>query len=291
MAKAIAYGRLSHRSSMAHCNPKGEAEGLELQEDNCRRYWQCYLEKEGVAWSCFLPDKAISARNRPFEKRPAGKLILELLEPGDHLIVDKLDRLWRCNEDFVFLCKILEARQITCHICILFGVSVRRGTSMGDFIIRLFVNLAQWESDRTSDRNREIQAHLRAKGRYAGNMPLLGMKRVKGVHTDPDGRKRIKTKALVWDEELRAVMGLIVKMRDEEGLGWHSIWFRLNDRVRQEFDWPPCRDRMGINSLFKVEKLYVREKQYRALGNPNPNLIHLSHSFGSPDTLPMETAS
>jgi hypothetical protein len=44
MAKAIAYGRLSHRSSMEHVNPEGNAEGLELQEDNCRRYWQFCLE-------------------------------------------------------------------------------------------------------------------------------------------------------------------------------------------------------------------------------------------------------
>lgn len=216
---------------------------------------------------------------------------MELLEPGDHLIVDKIDRLWRSIEDFVFLARILENRQITWHITNLLGITVRQGTSMGDFIIRLLVSLAQWESDRTSERIKDIRAHLRAKGRYAGNMPLIGMKRIMGVHTDPDGRKRIKTKGLVWDEEMRAVMGLIVKMRDEEKLGWHSIWFQLNDRVRQEFGWPPCRDRLKISSLFKVEKLYTREKQYRALGNPNPNLIDLTHSFGSPDTLPMETAS
>jgi hypothetical protein len=85
----------------------------------------------------------------------------------------------------------------------------------------MFVSLAQWESDRTSERNRDIQAHLRSKGRYAGNKPMLERKRVIGIHTGPDGRKRIKTKSLAWDDEMRAVMGLIVKMRDEEGLGWH----------------------------------------------------------------------
>jgi hypothetical protein len=132
----------------------------------------------------------------------------------------------------------------------------------------MFVSLAQWESDRTSERNRDIQAHLRSKGRYAGNKPMLERKRVIGIHTGPDGRKRIKTKSLAWDDEMRAVMGLIVKMRDEEGLGWHSIWFRLNDRLRDEFGWPPCRDRLKISSLFKIEKLYLREKQYRRWGIP-----------------------
>lgn len=292
MAKAIAYGRLSHRSSMDHVNPEtGDAVGLEVQEDSCRRYWQCYLENEDVVWAGFVPDKAVSAYSRPFESRPGGKLILGLLEPGDHLIFDKIDRMWRTMEDFIFLSKILDNRGITWHIANLHGTAVRRGTFMGDFLIQLFVSLAQLEAGRTSDRIKGERAFLRSQGRYAGNMPLIGMKRVMGAHTDPDGRKRIKTKGLVWDDEMRAVMGLIVKMRDEEKLGWHSIWFQLNDRIRQEFGWPPCRDRLKISSLFKVEKLYVREKQYRALGNPNPNLIDLSRSFGSPDTFPMEAAS
>ena len=279
MAKAIAYGRLSHRSSMGHVNQDtGDAVGLEVQEDSCRRYWQCYLEQTGVIWAGFIPDKAISAYSRPFERRPGGRLILEMLEPGDHLIFDKIDRMWRTMEDFIFLSKILDNRGITWHISNLHGTAVRRGTFMGDFLIQLFVSLAQLEAGRIGDRIKRERAFLRSQGRYAGNMPLIGMKRVMGAHTDPDGRKRIKTKGLAWDEEMRAVMGLIVKMRDEEELGWHSIWFQLNDRIRQEFGWPPCRDRLKINSLFKVEKLYIREKQYRALGNPNPNLIDLSQS-------------
>lgn len=279
MAKAIGYGRLSHRYSVAHLNPKGVSEGLDMQEKADRLYWEANLQAEGVTWHGFIDDKAVSARSRPFEKRPGGKQVLALLEPGDHLIFDKIDRMWRSLEDFVMLNQLLDSRKITWHVCNLLGASVRRGTSMGDFLIGLFVMLAQLESDRTSERNRDIQASLRADGRYAGNCPLYGMKRVMGAHTSVDGRKGIKTKTLAWDEDKRAAMGLIVHMRDVEKLSFEKIYFQLNERMTAAFGWPPSRDRLGLAHTLRIEKAYIREKQYRILGNPHPHLVCIKQQF------------
>lgn len=282
MPKAIAYGRLSHRSSMGNINQEtGDAIGLEAQEDSCRRYWKCYLEQEGVSWLCFVPDKAVSAYTKPFDSRPGGKLILELLEPGDHLIFDKLDRMWRSMEDFIFLSKILENRGVTWHIANMHGTSVRRGTFMGDFLIQLFVSLAQMEAGRTSERIVNERAFLRSQGRYDGRKPQVGMKAIRKLVKTSNGERR-KIVDIVWDEEMRAAMGLIVRMYDEEGLGYRKIWGQLNQRLTSDLGLPPfSRDRLKLNSIGTLQTIYIREKQYQILGNPDPKTIYIKDQFTS----------
>lgn len=289
MPKAIVYGRQSHRQAMEHVNPEnGNAEGLEAQEESGRRYWLCYLEKDGVTFGGFVPDKAVSARSKAFADRPGGKLVLSVLEPGDHLIFDKIDRIWRDIEDFVDLSRLLAARGVTWHICNLLGVSVRRGTSMGDFLINLFVSIAQLESDRTSERMKDMRAHLRRNGRYAGDRPLIGTKAIRKPVKRADGSVRNRIVDVVYDEDLRKVMALIVKMHDQEGASYYKIWALLNTRLQKEFGWEFARDRMKIHSAHKVELLYIREKQFQALGNPDPKMICLTQQFGGANRLPKE---
>ena len=57
--------------------------------------------------------------------RIAGKQLMSIIQPGDHFIIDKVDRLWRSNEDFVDVMRMFKEKGVTLHICNLMGVGLR----------------------------------------------------------------------------------------------------------------------------------------------------------------------
>jgi len=219
MVKAYAYGRVSHRDQIA------QDDSIPAQESRTKGYFDFKLAPEGVEWGSFEADQvAVSAYRKPFCKRVAGMRLLAKLQPGDHIIFDKIDRVWRSIADFVDLVRQFKSDNITVHFVNLRGASVQMDTPMGDFVISLMVLLAELESATTSSRIKEFQCKARTEGRWTGNAKApLG--------TTIVGEKRNKTRRLVWDYAGIALMNEVIELMDVRGMNFHQIADKLEAEI------------------------------------------------------------
>jgi putative DNA-invertase from lambdoid prophage Rac len=198
MSTAYAYGRVSHKDQIA----KGES--IPGQEERSLAYFNFQLAPKGVEWGGFHSDpRNVSAFRKPFARRVAGKRLMGLLQPGDHLIFDKLDRMWRSVDDFCVMRKWFERRQINVHVVNYLGASFSWFSPAGRFFLTTFVAMAEFSSAETSDRIRRAKRRMREAGRFQGGRVPIGCKVI--------GKSK-ETRRLVWDE------GLIEQLREVDDL-------------------------------------------------------------------------
>lgn len=171
MSYAFGYARISHATGYE----KGESiDGQRLHIEN---YYKMQLATKKVKWGGIYDDEGNkSASKVRFPLRPAGKILIQKLQPGDHLIVDKVDRLWRCNKDFVSLMEYFKAQGVTVHIVNMMGCSLEMGTPMGNFMLSIMVLIAELESGMISSRTKAGFEIRREKGMvptaFTHNVPM-----------------------------------------------------------------------------------------------------------------------
>lgn len=273
MATAYSYGRVSH------VNQK-DGDSVPAQSQRTQGYFDHKSSDtehnlHGVAWGGFFHDgKNISAYKKPFSKRPAGRDLMALLQPGDHIIFDKVDRIWRSNEDFVDLMRWFKRHKITVHFVSLSGCSIDMGTPMGDFLLGLFVNLAELEAARVAERTRDGKTYRRLNSLFQGGRHTLPIGcKLTGLVDRRTGRQR-NTLRLEWDWQERAIMAKIVEWKDA---GRDARWITAQcqkmrcDQRGEEFK-PLALDNYWNEP--KVHQAMLRERalQWRG-GNPDPNSL------------------
>jgi DNA invertase Pin-like site-specific DNA recombinase len=147
MAKLVGYARVS----------TSEQE-VELQLDA--------LRQAGCANEHIFIDKASGARS----ERPGLDACLRLLEPGDTLLVWRLDRLGRSMPHLVMLIEELLGKGIGFRsLCD--GV-IDTTTASGELIFNLFSALAQFERRLIQERTKAGLSAARAHGRKGGRKPI-----------------------------------------------------------------------------------------------------------------------
>jgi DNA invertase Pin-like site-specific DNA recombinase len=147
MAKLVGYARVS----------TSEQE-VELQLDA--------LRQAGCANEHIFIDKASGARSQ----RPGLDACLRLLEPGDTLLVWRLDRLGRSMPHLVMLIEELLGKGIGFRsLCD--GV-IDTTTASGELIFNLFSALAQFERRLIQERTKAGLSAARARGRKGGRKPI-----------------------------------------------------------------------------------------------------------------------
>ena len=221
--------------------------------------------------------------------RHAGKMLFDLMRPGDHFIVDKVDRLWRSVGDFVDVRRMFEQRKVSLHICNLMGAtSVQLGTPAGDFLMNIMVAGAQMESDQCSDRTKARFAGRRAEGRYPGSRTPLGCK-LMGKIEKVGTRVVSDTRHFIWCPDKRRFMGELVRLADEEELNCLDIRGLLRTRLREFMGERFFKEVIAPSNwtAFCISKYYWREKQYRALPYFDPNTV-LFRVFDPPTSTGMK---
>lgn len=123
-------------------NCVGQASVLGLQFKIC-----CYDEIENQ--SGFFVDPHVSAFKNTFRERPAGSLCIAELEPGDTLIVSRMDRAFRNCADFIKQSTEFEEKGIRLVLC---TPRIDFGTAIGALLGRNLASVAEWESKRRSER-------------------------------------------------------------------------------------------------------------------------------------------
>ncbi|EHM3440642.1 recombinase family protein [Salmonella enterica] len=127
--------------------------------DQCTDLQRTALKLAG----CLLifEDKASGKNSR----RPGLHAALEMLMPGDVLMVWKLDRLGRSIRDLISL--VAEIQEIGCHFQSVTD-SINTSTPSGRFFFHVMGALAEMERELIVERTRAGLAAAREKGRHPG---------------------------------------------------------------------------------------------------------------------------
>lgn len=147
MAKIIGYARVSTNE-----------QNLDLQTDA--------LKKEGCTKGNIYIDKASGAKT----DRPGLEKCLNALEPGDTLLVWRLDRLGRSMSHLVKLVEqLLEDKIGFKSIC---DGAIDTTTASGELVFNIFSALAQFERRLIQERTKAGLSAARARGKLGGRKPI-----------------------------------------------------------------------------------------------------------------------
>src|SRR6266545_4006100 len=140
------------------------------------------LKKAGVAKADIYTDKASGSKTA----RPGLERCLQALQPGDTLLVWRLDRLGRSLRHLIDLVEDLRQRGVGFKsIC---DGAIDTTTASGEFIFHIFTALAQFERRLIQERTNAGLAAARARGRNGGRPAIPSddprVQMAKKLHSD-----------------------------------------------------------------------------------------------------------
>lgn len=190
MNKAIGYARIAcinqnnNGSQMENNNSIGytrvstheqakDGNSIEIQKQNIERY--CYLKELNLLE--IITEPGVSA-GIPLHKRTGGQSLLELMYNKDvnHIIVTKLDRLFRDADDCLSTIKEWEKFNIGLHIIDLGGLTINTKETAGKLFLSIMAVMAEWEKNVIRDRTREAMQQLILNKKYTGGKVPFGFK-------------------------------------------------------------------------------------------------------------------
>lgn len=183
---------------------------LEVQQSVILGYYDWAL-KGTHAPPIFFCDKVTG--DVPFRERESGKSLWYQLQPGDALLISKLDRGFRNMRDMVNSIHDLDQKQVHLHVL---DMRLDTSTPTGRLMLGVLGFVSEFERNRLIERCRESIQMRRKLGTYV-NRPKYGYK-----HAGPP-RKRRK----VPNQADRDLGALIVRLKDEEGYSFQKIQLYL----------------------------------------------------------------
>lgn len=124
-------------------------------------------EAEGVDYRIVIEENVPGTV--PLKERPEGKKLWDALQPGDSLIVLKLDRGWRSMEDAAHTLNVL--RKIGVRLKIL-DLPVDISTDEGEMIFLQFATWAQYDNRLRGRRVRDVNDYRKRNGMpYSNTRP------------------------------------------------------------------------------------------------------------------------
>lgn len=112
------------------------------------------------------------------DNRPGLQSCLKALQPGNSLVIWKLDRLGRSLKDLVNIVEQLNANNVGLKVLTGQGAQIDTTTSHGKLVFGMFAALAEFERELIIERTKAGLAAARARGRMGGrprkmNLPTL----------------------------------------------------------------------------------------------------------------------
>lgn len=249
------YARASHRSN-------SDTDSVPAQIDRCTAFAATNSKLSGLKFGGVMQDLRTSAYKTRFFKREGGHKLARLLQRGDHLVVDKVDRIWRNVRDFTEVMEIFKREGVTVHFVDQGGQQIDTGTPWGEMFMTVLVMVAQLESNVKSQRNKESYKRLDAQ-ELATRAPPFGMRTARY-----NGLKRF-----VWQPYERYICDLVVRWHDNHRLDFVTIAKLATDRINHDAPaqggassgWTIQKRKLPLSSA-RCLGIYVREKNIRLAG-------------------------
>jgi DNA invertase Pin-like site-specific DNA recombinase len=185
--------------------------------ENQREKIMDLAKKEDLDVAHIFVDEDVTARV-PLRNRPQGRLLWDSMDPGDTLVFNKVDRVFRSVRDAADTVHCWQERGIR---CIIMDLGIDLATPAGRMFFHQLASFAEFEREMIGQRTREIAAYLRKHGRpYGGARPYGWLKQGKG---------RDARYVPCLDE--RALAERVATMADE-GQSYRQIgWTLMRERV------------------------------------------------------------
>jgi putative DNA-invertase from lambdoid prophage Rac len=144
-----------------------DGESLPVQ----RRQLDGYAMQHGITIDHVFVERAVSG-SKPIGERKEGAKLMAALQPGDAVLVTKLDRAFRSASDALAVFDDLKARKVSLHLLDLGGDVTGNGVSQ--LVFQIMSAIAQFERTRTRERIAEVKRDQRASGLYLGGTVPFG---------------------------------------------------------------------------------------------------------------------
>jgi DNA invertase Pin-like site-specific DNA recombinase len=230
------------------------------QKDVGGRYSDYLMKSDDMLSKGYhLEDLEVSALKVAFRDRPQGKVLDEILQPGDHVVFARLDRAFRNVDDMRnTICKSIDGkpnwidRGITAHFV---DQQIDTSKAGGRAMLTILTAVAEWEASLMSERGIMIANCLRSQGRPRNQEILVGYKIMKG-------KLRGKTiKRFVLDFEQVDEIHQIAMMKDYAGMGFEGISDFLEDAAAKREGRKPIPRLGKIVHPSKLPKLKRPRKE------------------------------
>lgn len=148
-------------------------------------------------------------------ERPAGKRLMETIQPGDVIIASKLDRLFRSASDALIQAETFKQQGVDLIVADMGADPVtQNGTSRMFF--GMLALMAEFERDRIKERQRDGIKGKKAKGGYIGGRRPYGYQ-IEGAGKDA---------RLIEDEKEQQAILRIAELR-KAGMGYQKVAMQL----------------------------------------------------------------
>ena len=154
------------------------SQSLDLQKDA--------LLAAGVEEERIYSDMQSGSRH---DNRPGLQSCLKALQPGNTLIIWKLDRLGRSLKDLVNIVEQLNSNNVGLRVLTGQGAQIDTTTPHGKLVFGMFAALAEFERELIVERTKAGLAAARARGRLGGRprkMDLPTLKMCMNAMQDPN---------------------------------------------------------------------------------------------------------
>ncbi|GBF33362.1 integrase [Desulfocucumis palustris] len=141
---------------------------LDAQEEKLLTYCKL-MDLEPVK---VIREEGVSAF-KPLASRPGGRELTNMINKKQvqHVVVLKLDRLFRNAEDALNRTKIWEKAGISLHLVDMGGQTINTATAMGKMFITIMAGFAELERNLTSERTKMALTHKKDNRRAYGHAP------------------------------------------------------------------------------------------------------------------------
>lgn len=235
-----------------------------------------YAKSEGLQFRRIFPDNHTSS-TVPLDQRPEGRKLLDLLMPGDSVVVTRLDRIFRSTLEFLTYDKLWAERGIYAY-CIKddqeFGAAHQSASAKAMMKIRAVI--AEMEREQISERTLEGHARNRKLGRRNGRDPGIGFlwkKRGDGkfYRAANEPERELCRRFLKWHEDGLSLRGIVAHLEDH-GANKRAFQRKTSkgNTVWVDGEWNHNTVNIAIDlaCLERSEGKWLHQSELKCLKNP-----------------------
>ena len=217
----------------------------------------------------------------PLWDRPNAQRLLKLIDSGEyeHLIVTKLDRMFRLTSDAIMSIEEMREAGVFLHIINMGGQSLDSSSAIGQFFLTIIASVAQLERGLIAERTKEAMNYLMSKGRKF-TRSIYGWNVNKNGRLKPNWNEQSRIDFMYWQIKTNgATATMVAKMANKRGwkgkLGgeWYaqSVLNVIRNKFhtnRDRFEYPK---KWGNKSWHRME-MRKKQKDEKIVSRPLPGI-------------------
>ena len=155
----------------------------------------------------------------PLWDRPNAQRLLKLIDSGEyeHLIVTKLDRMFRLTSDAIMSIEEMREAGVFLHIINMGGQSLDSSSAIGQFFLTIIASVAQLERGLIAERTKEAMNYLMSRGRKF-TRSIYGWNVNKNGRLKPNWNEQSRIDFMYWQIKTNgATATMVAKMANKRG--------------------------------------------------------------------------